>query len=99
MEAHQHSAGASGGYNENIGKSRDGNTSKDPLAINAYGLPHVFTITGGHINDCTEASALIKKVEGAQILIADKGYDSQTIRAEAEAFEMSVIIPRRKNSI
>ncbi len=32
-------------------------------------------------------------------MIADKGYDSQTIRAEAEALEMSVIIPRRKNSI
>jgi len=23
------------------------------LAVNAYGLPEAFTITGGHINDCT----------------------------------------------
>ena len=63
VKAHQHSAGAAGGYDENIGKSRAGNTSKVHLAINAYGLPHVFTITGGHINDCTEAPALIKKLK------------------------------------
>jgi transposase len=99
VKAHHHSAGAAAGHDEHIGKSRAGNTSKVHLAINAKGLSHVFTITGGHINDCTEAPALIKKIEGAQILIADKGYDSQTIRAEAEALGMSVIIPRKKNSI
>lgn len=98
VKAHQHSAGAASSHDENIGKSRAGNTSKVHLAINAYGLPQVFTITGGQINDCTEAPALIRKIEGAQMLIADKGYDSQTVRAEAEALNMSVIIPRRKNS-
>jgi hypothetical protein len=38
MKAHQHSAGAAGGYDENIGKSRAGNTSKVHLAVNAYRL-------------------------------------------------------------
>lgn len=62
VKAHQHSAGAAGGHDEYIGKSRAGNTSKVHLAVNAYGLPEVFTITGGHINDCTEAPALIEKL-------------------------------------
>jgi len=31
--------------------------------------------------------------------IADRGYDSQIIRDKGEAFGMSVIIPRKKNSI
>ena len=69
------------------------------LAVNAYGLPEVFTITGGHINDCTEAPTLIEKIDAAQVLIADKGYDSQIIRDKGEALGMSVIIPRKKNSI
>jgi len=99
VKAHQHSAGAAGGYDENIGKSRAGNTSKVHLAVNAYGLPEVFTMTGGHINDCTEAPTLIEKIDAAQVLIADKGYDSQIIRDKGEALGMSVIIPRRKNSI
>ena len=33
------------------------------------------------------------------MLIADKGYDSQIIRDKGETLGMSVIIPRRKNSI
>jgi len=37
-------------------------------------------MTGGHINDCTEAPTLIEKIDAAQVLIADKGYDSQIIR-------------------
>jgi transposase len=99
VKAHQHSAGAAGGHDENIGKSRAGKTSKVHLAVNAYSLPEAFTITGGHINDCTEASTLIEKIDAAQVLIADKGYDSQIIRDKGEALGMSVIIPRRKNSI
>ena len=43
--------------------------------MNAYGLPEAFTMTGGHINDCTESPALIEKIDAAQVLIADKGYD------------------------
>jgi transposase len=99
VKAHKHSAGAAGGYDENIGKSRAGNTSKVHLAVNAYGLTEAFTITGDHINDCTEAPTLIEKIDAAQVLIADKGYDSQIIRDKGEALRMSVIIPRRKNSI
>jgi transposase len=99
VKAHQHSARAAGGYNENIGKSRAGNTSKVHLAVNAYGLPEVFTITGGHINDCAEAPALIGKIDTAQILTAYNGYDSQIIRDKGKALGMSVIIPRKKNSI
>ena len=101
VKARQHSAGAgaAGGYDENIGKSRAGKTSKVHLAVNAYGLPEVFTITSGHINDCTEAPTLIEKIDAAQVLIADKGYDSQIIRDKGESLGMSVIIPRRKNSI
>lgn len=73
-KAHQHSAGAAGGMDQAIGKSRAGNTSKIHLAVDACGLPVVFEITGGQINDCTQAPTLIAKVPAAQTIIADKGY-------------------------
>jgi IS5 family transposase len=67
--------------------------------VNAYGLLKVFTITGGYINDCTKALTLIEKIDAAQVLIADKSYDSQIIRDEGEAPGINIIIPRKKNSI
>jgi len=73
--------------------------AKVHLAVIAYGLPEVFTMTGGYINDCTEAPTLIEKIDAAQVLIADKGFDSQIIRDKGEALGMSVVIPRKKNSI
>ena len=47
VKAHQHSAGAAGDEPQAIGKSRAGNTSKIHLAVDAYGLPIRFRITGG----------------------------------------------------
>ena len=61
VKAHQHSSGAASGENEAIGKSRAGNTTKIHLAVDAYGLPIEFVITGGEVNDCTAAPELIAK--------------------------------------
>jgi transposase len=47
----------------------------------------------------TRRSIIGRKKASGKNSIADKEYDSQTVRAEAEALEMSVIIPIRKNSI
>lgn len=79
-KAHQHSAGAASGSEEAIGKSRAGNTSKIHLAVDAYGLPIEFEVTGGQVNDCTQAPSLIAKLDTAETIIADMGYDSEKIR-------------------
>jgi transposase len=98
-KAHQHSAGAASQNDEAIGKSRAGNTSKIHLAVDSYGLPIEFEITGGHINDCTAAPDLIVKLPTAQTIIADKGYDSERIREKITSQGTQVVIPRKKNSI
>ncbi|KXU37069.1 transposase [Ventosimonas gracilis] len=97
-KAHQHSAGAAGGQEQAIGKSRAGNTSKIHMAVDAFGWPVAFEITGGQINDCTQAPALIEQLPDGQTFIADKGYDSQTIRECIERQGAKAIIPRRRNS-
>jgi transposase len=98
-KAHQHSAGAAGDKDEAIGKSRAGNTSKIHLAVDACGLPVAFEITGGQINDCTQASALIARVPTAETIIADKGYDSEAIREQVEQQGTKAFIPRKRNSV
>lgn len=81
-KAHQHSAGAATAVDEAIGQSRAGNTSKIHLAVDACGLPIAFDVPGGQVNDCSQAASLIAKVQGAETIIADKGYDSESIRAQ-----------------
>lgn len=52
--------------------------------MDAHGLPIEFEITGGQINDCTQAPALIAKHSAAETIVADKGYDSERIREQVE---------------
>ncbi|MBK8971242.1 MAG: IS5 family transposase [Hahellaceae bacterium] len=98
VKAHQHSAGAIGKSPQAIGKSRAGRTSKIHLAIDAYGLPIAFNITGGEVNDCTEAPGIIESLPGTQFFIMDKGYESERIRDMIEARGSKAVIPRKRNS-
>lgn len=98
VKAHQDSTGACTEAAEAIGKSRAGNTSKIHLAVDAYGLPNTFRITGGEVHDSTEAQALIDDLPAGDSLVADKGYDSERIREQVEAKGMEAVIPRRRNS-
>ncbi len=47
VKAHQHSSGAAHESESGIGKSVAGNTSKIHLAVDSFGLPIAFEITGG----------------------------------------------------
>jgi len=98
-KAHQHSAGAAGGQDQAIGKSRAGNTSKIHLAVDAFGLPAAFEITGGQVNDCTQAPVLIEKFPHGKVFIGDKGYESEAIRQLIEQQGAKAVIPRKRNSV
>lgn len=97
VSAHQHAAGAAGGGDESIGKSRGGNTSKIHLLSDANGNPIELVVTAGQVHDVKMADYLIDRSD-AEILIADKGYDSQAVRDHAEAMGITVVIPRRKGA-
>ena len=72
VRAHQHSAGAAGEANQAIGKSRGGKTTKIPMAVDAYGLPIEFLITGGAVHDSKAAAELIDTLPASDYMIADK---------------------------
>ena len=80
VKAHQHGTGAASKHPQGIGLSRGGNTSKIHLAVDSYGLPIEFIITGGEVHDSKAANELIDLLPQADFIIADKGYDSEAIR-------------------
>jgi transposase len=61
-----------------------------------------FILTGGNVNDCTQAGDLLDKVEahaGAQAaqiasVTADKGYDSKAIVGRVETLGATPVIPQ-----
>ena len=99
VKAHQHSAGAVSQQSQAIGKSRAGNTTKIHLAVDGYGLPVEFEITGGEVNDCSAAPDLIAKLPEAKAIVADKGYDSESIREQIARRGAQAVIPRKRNAL
>lgn len=98
VKAHQHSAGASVEENQAIGKSKGGNTTKIHMAVDGFGLPLEFELTAGEVHDCKVAPELIKKLPISEYIIADKGYDSEEIRALIREKSSTPMIPRKSNS-
>lgn len=86
-----------------IGLSRGGNTSKIHLAVDSYGLPIEFIITGGEVHDSKAdskaANQLIELLPQSDFFVADKGYDSEAIREKIRERNSIPVIPRKKNSL
>ena len=99
VKAHQHSAGATKAAETGIGKSVAGPTSKIHLAVDSYGLPIEFTVTGGEVHDSKEAPELVAKLPASDYKIADRGYDSEPLRDQIRQQNSTPIIPRKKNSV
>ena len=98
VKAHQHSAGLPNKEVQAIGRSVAGNTTKIHMAVDSFGLPIAFQLTGGEVHDAKAAPDLIATLPKADYTIADKGYDSEEIREQMKRKESISIIPRKKNS-
>ncbi|BET95898.1 hypothetical protein TCT1_08190 [Xenorhabdus sp. TCT-1] len=80
VRAHQHSSGAVSPEDEAIGKSRGGRSTKIHLAVDSYGLPVHFELSGGQTHDIVHA----ENSPPSDFVIADKGYDSNVFRRFVE---------------
>ena len=98
VRAHQHSHGAASTTDEAIGSSRGGRTTKLHLAVDSYGLPVHFELSGGQVHDLSRAQELLEGAPLSEQVIADKGYDSEALRASLKARGSLAVIPRRKRS-
>ena len=73
-----------------------GLNSKIHLAVDAHGMPVRVFITQGTTADCTQADRLIEGID-ADYLLADRGYDSDTIIEQARKQDMEAVIPPKRN--
>ena len=83
-----------GAFAQGLGISRGGRTSKVHGLTDEQGRPRVLLISPGNTSDMTVAPALIAAAAGRfSKLIADRGYDSNAIRAAIQAQGAEAVIP------
>jgi transposase len=66
------------------------------MLADALGRPLRFVVTGGQVNDCTQADRLLENVETEHV-IADKGYDSEGVLRKIEELGAVAVVPPRSN--
>ena len=64
-----------------MGRSRGGLTTKIHAVVDANGNPIALKLSEGQAHDGRSAADLLDSVEAGQILLADRGYDSDALRA------------------
>jgi transposase len=78
-----------------LGRSRGGWGTKIHVAVNAEGIPVRFVLTGGERHDMSQAEALIAELS-PHYVVADKGYDSDPLRAQIRRQRATPVIPSRR---
>jgi len=66
------------------------------VAVNGLGLPVKVLLTAGQVADVTQAEALIEGTQ-AEVVIGDKGYDSNKLVRTIEASGAEAVIPPKRN--
>lgn len=83
-----------------MGRSRGGLTTKIHALVDANGLPILLKLTEGQAHDGRSAVDMLHGIGEGQILLADRGYDSDGLRrtlAERGAWANVKPMPNRKN--
>ncbi len=79
-----------------LGRSRGGFSTKLHVLVNGLGLPVELKLTPGQAADITEAEALLEGHD-FDIVIGDKGFDSQKLVDYIESRGAEAVIPPRSN--
>ena len=87
-----------GSENQALGRSRGGLSTKIHLLTDGFGQPLAFRLTAGQAAEQPQALPLLEG-RTAKAVIADRGYDSRAIVAQARAMGAEVVIPSRSNSL
>ena len=83
-----------------MGRSRGGLTTKIHAVVDANGNPITLKLSEGQAHDGRSAVDLLDTVQTGQILLADRGYESDALRktmAERDAWANIKPMPNRVN--
>jgi len=79
-----------------VGRSRGGLTTKIHARVDGQGRPIQILITPGQAHDLTAAEPLLANLERRTIVIADKAYDADRLRAHIKACGAIANIPNMR---
>jgi transposase len=83
VRVHQHGACINRNRKQSMGRSRGGLTSKIHALVDTNGLPVRLALTAGEAHDNRLAGKLLSRLKSGSMLLADRGYDADWIRALA----------------
>src|SRR6185295_7547019 len=97
VRVHQHGACFASNREQQMGRSRGGLTSKIHAVVDADGLPLRLGLTAGEAHDNRLCSILLSELQPKTMLLADRGYDADWIRAIASEQSPWANIPPKRN--
>ncbi len=97
VRVHQHAACVARNRMQSMGRSRGGLTSKIHAVVDTNGLPIRLALTAGEAHDNRLAGKLLSCLRSGTMLLADRGYDADWIRALAAKRHAWANIPPRSN--
>ena len=87
-------------YNQHIGLSRGGKTTKIHAIVDALGNPIHIHLSAGNLHDSTEAQAALSEVPLERgFILADKAYGTTDIRTFIENSGGNYCIPLKSNAV
>ena len=97
VRMHQHGACIAGNAEQHMGRSRGGLTTKIHAVVDTNGLPVQLGLTPGEAHDNRLCSVLLSELSPRTMLLADRGYDADWIRALASEQGAWANIPPKRN--
>ena len=97
VRVHQHGACITRNRRQSMGRSRGGLTSKIQVVVDTNGLPVRLSLTAGETHDNRLAGGLLSRLKAGSMLLADRGYDADWIRALVTKRRAWANIPPRSN--
>src|SRR5262249_23241875 len=94
---HQHGACVSRNKRQSMGRSRGGLTSKIHAVVDGNGLPIRLALAAGEANDNRLAAKFLSRLQSGPMLLADRRYDADWIRALVSEHGAWANIPPRRN--
>ena len=81
VSVHQHGACITRNRRQSMGRSRGGLTSKIHAVVDSNGLLVRLALTAGEAHDIRLTNKLLSRLKSEAMLLADRGYDADCIRA------------------
>ena len=98
VRVHQHAACIARNKGQSMGRSRGGLTSKIHAVVDTNGLPVRLGLTAGEAHDSRLAMKLLSRLRSGSMLLADRAYDADWIRAFVNEQGAWTNVPPRSKS-